>query len=108
MEQVKSKKVYLIRFVPPTTKVPELDFNPDWPKHKKHAIVFHLVQVLINTEERSVVNPKSVSSVDLLSTGKLEQRCARGGFRDANNAYVQSSQFPRTKWVVKKCNPFNN
>ena len=78
MEQVKGKKVYLIRFVPPTTTVPELDLKPDRPKHKKHCISsttasssFPLCASIHYIEEISVVNPKSVSVTDLLNAGKL-------------------------------------
>ena len=78
MEQVKGKKVYLIQFVPPATKIPGLDFKPDWPKQKKHCRLsttasnsFSFCTSTDYIEESSVVNPKSVSMADLLNAGKL-------------------------------------
>ena len=143
MEQVKGKKVYLIRFVQPIGTVPEVDFKPEWREYKKHCMKSPAASssssVGAITEcigETSVVSPKSVSVADLLKAGKLvkplqqervilhleefdielrswneaasvefmidELKFAHGGFRDAHNAYAQSSKLPSRKWVVKK------
>eukprot|EP00794_Sanderia_malayensis_P010447 gene10447-11540_t len=81
MDQMKGKKVYLIRFVPPSTMTgPDVDISTkhEWPKCKKQRRLSAATEsnstnmnchCIIN--ETSVSNPKSVSIADLLKAGKL-------------------------------------
>ena len=80
MDQIKGKKVYLIRLVPPSTTGPEVDISytkHEWPKCKKQRTLpaaNKSYSVGANAHyigETSAINPKSVSVADLLKAGKL-------------------------------------